>query len=229
MDEQATGTDNELPQRLADFETLTEALEYASKGTTGFNFYDARGQLRSVLTYKDLRCRALDAAKRLTGMNLPRGARVALVADTSPEFMINFFGCRYAGLVPYAMPVPVNIGSHEIYVRQLRSLIEGGEAAVALTPPEFSSFLDEAARDSECLRWHGTSEQLAALPAADMDALIPDLPDEPAYLQFTSGSTRFPQGVVITERAVMSNLRGIVRTGLAVGRGDRCVMAALLS
>lgn len=221
MDEQATRTNNDLPQRLADFETLTEALEYASKGLTGSNFYDARGNLRSVLPYRELRSRAIDTAKRLLALELPRGARVALVADTTSEFLINFFACRYAGMVPFAMPVPVNIGSHEIYVQQLRGLLEGGEAAVALSPTEFSAFLDEAARGNSQLRWYGTSEQLSKMPAIDIE-LIPNTPDEPAYLQFTSGSTRFPQGVVITERAVMSNLRGIVRTGLQVRTSDRC-------
>ena len=55
-------------------------------------------------------------------------------------------------------------------------------------------------------------------------------PDEIAYLQFTSGSTRIPRGVIITERALMSNLRGIVRNGLrdTQGRSLR-VLAALLS
>jgi len=51
---------------------------------------------------------------------------------------------------------------------------------------------------------------------------VPTGPDEVAYLQFTSGSTRFPRGVVITQSAVMSNLRGIVGPGLGVRSDDRC-------
>ena len=47
-------------------------------------------------------------------------------------------------------------------------------------------------------------------------------PDEVAYLQFTSGSTRAPRGVVITERALMSNLQGIVQNGVEMRSGDRC-------
>jgi fatty-acyl-CoA synthase len=51
--------------------------------------------------------------------------------------------------------------------------------------------------------------------------LQPNHPDETAYLQFTSGSTRTPRGVVITERALMCNLQGIVCNGLEIKPDDR--------
>ncbi|RMH21049.1 MAG: fatty acyl-AMP ligase, partial [Gemmatimonadetes bacterium] len=65
------------------------------------------------------------------------------------------------------------------------------------------------------------SEELEALPDGDTEP-VASAPDEVAYLQFTSGSTSFPRGVVITQRAAMANLQGIVRTGLEVRGGDRC-------
>jgi len=221
VNRQPTPTQNNRPQRLADFETLSEALEYAAQGATGCNFYDARGNLRAVLPYSELRDRALLTARRLISLGLKRGERIAIVADTDPSFMELFFACQYAGLVPFAMPVPVNLGSHHIYVQQLRGLLQGGEAVAAVAPAEYLGFLEEAAGGLAALRWCGTPEQLSER-STDMADLIPTSPDEPAYLQFTSGSTRFPQGVVITERAVMSNLRGIVRSGLEVTVGDRC-------
>lgn len=221
MDQQATCTDNNQPQRLADFQTLTEALEYAATGVTGCNFFDAKGQIRSVLSYHDLRERARATAQRLLHLGLKRGECVALVAGTDPEFIVLFFACRYAGLVPFAMPVPVNLGSHEIYVQQLRGLLESGRARAAVAPLEFHSFLIEAAHGVGRLLWVGTPAELEALPSAD-GALPANKPDEAAYLQFTSGSTRSPRGVVISERAVMSNLQGIVRSGLCVRPGDRC-------
>jgi fatty-acyl-CoA synthase len=220
VSQEVTRTDNDKPLRLADFETLTEALEYAASGVTGCNFFDAKGNLNAVLTYKDLAERARTSARRLLQLGLQRGDHVALVAETEPDFIILFFACRYAGLVPFAIPVPVNFGSHEIYVQQLRGLLHGGRASAALAPSNFISFLEEAVDDQQQLQWIGTPEQLAAMPESDL-ALQPSRADEPAYLQFTSGSTRFPQGVIITEQAVMSNLRGIVSSGLDVRPGDR--------
>lgn len=125
------------------------------------------------------------------------------------------------GLIPFAMPVPVNLGSHAVYVQQLRGMLEAGQASAAVANVDYINFLEEAAEGSQQLRWVGTPEQLGKFPVPDV-ALPPNHPDEIAYLQFTSGSTRVPRGVIITERALMSNLQGIVRHGLEIHAGDRC-------
>jgi fatty-acyl-CoA synthase len=216
-----TPTYNTQDQRLADFETLTAALEYAAAGVAGFNFYDAKGNLRSVLPYRALRQNAQTSARRLMGMGLTSGNRVAIIADTTPEFVELFFACRYAGLVPFAMPVPVNLGSHAVYVQQLRGMLDAGQASAAIANVDYINFLCEAAEGSQGLRWVGTPEQLGKFSVSDI-ALPVNTPEEIAYLQFTSGSTRIPRGVIITERALMSNLQGIVRHGLEIRAGDRC-------
>ena len=59
------------------------------------------------------------------------------------------------------------------------------------------------------------------MPESDQK-IIRNQQEDVAYLQFTSGSTRAPQGVIVTEKAVMSNLRGIVRDGLRMYEDDRC-------
>ncbi|MBS0497336.1 MAG: fatty acyl-AMP ligase [Proteobacteria bacterium] len=215
-----TPTLNTLAQQLAGFDTLTSALEYAAEGVTGYNFYDARGNLRSILPYGLLRQNARITAQRLLGLNLPRGSRVAIVADTSPEFVELFFACRYAGLVPFAMPIPVNLGSHAIYVQQLKGMLESSQASIALANIDYVGFLEEAAAEVGYIAWVGTPAKLSELPVLDIE-LQPNHPDETAYLQFTSGSTRTPRGVIITERALMCNLQGIVRNGLEIKPDDR--------
>ncbi len=208
-------------QRLADFDTLTEALDYAASGSKGFNFYNAKGGLRTVLSYQTLRQNALASAQRLSGLGLARGERVALIADTTPEFVELFFACRYAGLVPFAMPVPANLGSHAVYVQQIRGILLGSKVSVALASVDYINFLREASEGVEGLQWVGTPGELGELPALDVTPKS-NHPDEIAYLQFTSGSTRAPRGVIITERALMSNLQGIVRSGLEIRPNDRC-------
>ncbi|HCW90549.1 MAG TPA: fatty acyl-AMP ligase, partial [Marinobacter sp.] len=89
-----------LPQRLADFKTLSEALDYAADGQTGINFYDGRCRLSVAMPYVILRRLAVATAQRLRALGLQRGDRVALIADTSPGFMEVFYGCQYGGFVP---------------------------------------------------------------------------------------------------------------------------------
>jgi fatty-acyl-CoA synthase len=101
---QPTPTMHNLPLRHADFANLAEALDYAAKGETGANFYKKDGQLDAVLPYAQLRDEAQTLARRLLSLKLERGARVALVAETHPDFLRFFFACQYAGLVPLPFP-----------------------------------------------------------------------------------------------------------------------------
>src|SRR5690606_5033188 len=100
-------TNATLPFRVSGFATLAEGLDYAARGRTGCNFFSARGELQQVLPYRELRERARDLAARLAGLDLARGSRVALIAETSPEFLEFFFACQYAGLIPVPLPLAV--------------------------------------------------------------------------------------------------------------------------
>ncbi|NNC23709.1 fatty acyl-AMP ligase [Salinisphaera sp. USBA-960] len=237
-----TPTQHRLPLRYADFATLAQALDYAATGDTGFNFYGGRGQLTTVLPYAELRDRALTVARRFAAFDLEPGSRVALVADTAAGFAESFFACQYAGLVPVPLPVTVGLGSRDAYVAQLRGLLESCRASIALAPEEFMPFLMQAA-DQMSLAHIGAYESLGELAEAESFERRDDV-DSTAYLQYTSGSTKFPRGVVISQRQVMQNLSSIVTRGVEIREDDRlaswlplyhdmglvgCMLAALTS
>jgi fatty-acyl-CoA synthase len=216
-----TPTESKVPLRNADFSNLAEALDYAATGASGFNFYSGRGELRTVLTYTELQREARVLAKRLRGLHLDRGSRVAIVAETHPDFPRFFFACQYAGYVPVPLPASIHLGGHKAYVEQLHGLLEKSQSSIAMAPPEFLPFLLEAAQGLE-LTLVGGPETFDKLPKLDSE-LLPLQSGETAYLQYTSGSTRFPRGVMVSEAAVMHNLAGILKDGLKVRSGDRCV------
>ena len=218
---QATPTENNQPMRAADFPNLAAALDYAALGQTGSNFYTGRGELYAVLTYAELRSKALQLARRLRGLNVPRGARVAIVADTHPDFLRFFFACQYAGLVPVPLPIPLNPGGHEAYVKHTRAMVKSCQASLAMASADYSGLLDEVVKGLE-LAFVGSPEAFDALPELECE-LQPMQADELAYLQYTSGSTRFPRGVMITQQQVMSNLAGIITEGMEMRPTDRCV------
>ena len=214
-----TPTENSLPLKTSGYRSLADALDYAARGTTGCNFHNGRGELTVAMTYQELRERALDVALRLTGLGLERGSRIALVADTPPDFHVMFFACQYAGLVPVPLPAAVHLGGKSAFIKHLRALLRDCRAQAAYASEAFVPFLDEAVVGVE-LAVSGTIENFLALEPAD--ALPePPRPDELAYLQYTSGSTRFPRGTMITQQAVLANLAGILQYGVQIRRGDR--------
>ena len=214
-----TPTENTVAFRAADFSTLCEALDYAALGQTGSNFYGSRGELSAVLSYADLREQALSLARKLLSLRLDRGARVAIVAETDPNFHHIFFACQYAGLVPVPVSASAFMSGRQAYVAQLEALLRVCRASVAMAPSEFYPFMAEAAKELN-IPHVGTLEAFERLPESQ-ESLRPSEPDEVAYLQYTSGSTLFPRGVIITQKAVLANLNEIIIHGLKLRPGDR--------
>ncbi len=215
-----TPTDNTIALRKGDFQNLAEALDYAAGGVTGINFYSGKGDLAAAVPYAQLRSMALSLARRLLGLGLPKGGRIALIADTNADFVRFFFACQYAGLVPVPLPAAVHLGGRQAYVDNLRKLVHASGAQAAMSSSSFFPFLSEAVAGLD-LNHVGEPGYFDALPETDLPLQIPGSEDV-AYLQYTSGSTRFPRGVVITQKVVMANLAGIIRHGLSVRPGDRC-------
>jgi fatty-acyl-CoA synthase len=209
-----------VPLRRADFATLAEALDYASRGVTGANFY-AAGKLATSLPYRTLRSQALELAQRLATLGLQRGARLAIIAETTPDFLRFFFACQYAGLVPVALPSAVNLGGHAVYVQKLRGMLQACGATVAVASNSFLGFLGEAVQGLDMAMW-GTPAAFDELP--QQDAQLQAIgPQEVAYLQFTSGSTGAPKAAVITQQALLANLYGSANHGVHLCNDDRFV------
>ncbi|HOP18960.1 MAG TPA: fatty acyl-AMP ligase [Parvularculaceae bacterium] len=207
-----------LPIKTSGFRTVPEALDYAALGEAGYNFYNLRGELASSLPYSEVKARAQALAKKLAGQ-FERGARVAMVAETSPEFMTTFFACQYAGIVPAPMPMPVNLGGKEGYLNQIRQMIMGAKAAAVIGPAALNGFLSEAISDFPDVRVFDF-EALDTLADGEAEA-IPFGPDEWCYIQYSSGSTSAPKGVIGTQASVTANLHGITTYGLKLTENDR--------
>ncbi len=213
-----TATAPDRPFRLGGFATLTEALDFAAQGPTGVNLYGLRGELAEAIPYAELRARALDLAARLLGCGLAPGDRVGLVAETDADFVTAFFACQYARLTPAPLPLPAPLGGRDAYVEQIGRMLGSAKAAAVFGPEALLPWLTDAAAAG------GTpiAETVSRLPAAAAPAaLTPPRPEDPCYVQFSSGSTRNPMGVLCTHRALMANTFAITRHGLQVTPQDR--------
>ena len=212
-------TNPTLPARMADFETLTEGLEYAAKGQTGYCFFSTRGDLAEALPYAEIRERAIDLARRLTASGLERGSRFAIIAETIPDFAVFFYGCQYAGLIPVPLPLSVTIGSHDTHVARLRGMLSAARPMAAVASADFVGSLREAA-EGLGVEMVGTPDAFYGLTDAG-GGLRPLGKNEPCYIQYSSGSTSQPRGVLVTQKAITNNARAIGLHGLKLQPGDR--------
>ena len=91
-----------------------------------------------------MRTEAIQLAHKLLGLGLEQGDRVALVAETNPDFIRFFYACQYAGLIPVALPASVKVGAHCAYVAQLHLLLQASDAAIGVASEGYLPFLQEA-------------------------------------------------------------------------------------
>jgi fatty-acyl-CoA synthase len=214
-----TPTEDALPRRFADFDTLGDALDYAAGGTRGLNFHDPRGVLVRAYPFSELREDSLRTARRLVAEGVKPKDRIALIAETGPEFAALFFGAVYAGAWPVPLPLPTSFGGRDSYIEQLGVQLKSADPTHLFYPAELAGMAGAAAEAVGVtgLDWEGFTSREApetALPEAD--------PDEIAYLQYSSGSTRFPHGVAVTHRGLLNNLAAHSH-GMEVVDTDRCV------
>ena len=214
-----TPTDDSLPRRFADFATLGDALDYSAQGVRGLNFHDPRGTLIRAYPFRELRDDAQAMARRLIATGIAPEDRVALIAETGTEFAVLFFGVVYAGGWPVPLPLPTSFGGAQSYIDQLSVQLDSCDPKLLIYPPEIAAMCVEAAKRQgvAAIDWASFAERTA--PAVELPtARSGDI----AYLQYSSGSTRFPHGVAITHAALLSNLAAH-SIGMHVGEGDRCV------
>ncbi|MDE1147186.1 MAG: fatty acyl-AMP ligase [Azospirillaceae bacterium] len=210
-----------LPTRYADFTSIADALDYAAQGPTGFNFYSGKGVLTEALSYHDLRDQAIDLARRLLASGLEPGERVGLIAESDGDFVRAFFACQYAGLVPAPLPLPAAFGGKDAYIAHIRRMLQSCGATAAFGPAMLEDWLSQAVQGLD-LKMSGTLDFLATVAPITGDLPQQSL-DGTSYLQFSSGSTRFPMGIAVTHRAFLSNAAHVGRSGLVITDGDRCV------
>ncbi len=208
-----------LPRRFSDFATFGEALDYAAQGSRGLNFHDARGNLARSYPFAELREDALGMARRLIARGIAPGDRVALIAETGADFAASFCGTIYAGAWPVPLPLPTSFGGKDNYIDQLSVQLASSDPAMLLFPAEIAEMANAAAARQGCASV--SYEDFRASDAAEC-TLPEQQPDDICYLQYSSGSTRFPHGVAVTHRALLNNLAGH-SIGMKVEPDDRCI------
>jgi 1-acyl-sn-glycerol-3-phosphate acyltransferase len=160
------------------------------------------------ITYADLDDEAGRVAAGLRQGGLLPGDSVALMLPTGREFFAGFFGALLAGGVPVPIYPPHRPSQLEEHLRRQVKILANARARVLITVPAGLRLRGTLVGHLPRLREVLTVERLAAR-APDEAGRVSARPDDVAFLQYTSGSTGDPKGVILTHADLLANIHAM--------------------
>ena len=188
-------------------ETLVDLLLARAEegGSAGYHYLrDGEVDIED-LSYSDLARDAASIAGELASA-APPGGRALLLYPPGLEFIRAFFGTLMAGVI--AVPVAPPTGDLTAWATALGRIIADAQPSVVLTTGDFRTAINEADLElaADDLLWLASDERspLSARPPGRQVRST-----DVAFIQYTSGSTSFPKGVVLHHEHLLANLRAI--------------------
>jgi len=189
-------------------QTLVEALEYhveRQPDRLTVHLYEEAGE--TPITYRTLWQGALGYGARLAQAGLEPGQTVAIMLPTSKEYLFCFYGVLLAGGIPVPLYPPARLTTIEDHMTRHVGILRNAGASIMVTIPEAKALAWLLRAQVESLR--------AVLVPADLEggtsgfAPVRGKSGDIGFLQYTSGSTGNPKGVVLTHANLLANVRAM--------------------
>jgi fatty-acyl-CoA synthase len=184
--------------------TLPEALAEAARSSSGYCF--AGPGAETLRTYAEMEQNALGFAAALIGDGVRRGDCVAIVLPEAEDFLTALFGASIAGVQPASLYSPATAGDLPRYFELTSAVLRACAARAVVTTAALAPGFESIRAGCPALAHVLTREALVAPPAP---AGKPPALDDIALIQFTSGSTSTPKGVVLTHANLCANIDAI--------------------
>ena len=181
------------------YQTIIDYLRHwaiTSPDKQVFSFINGRADIESALSFSQLSQLANNFAHYIGTRTRP-GDRIALMLPTSPEFVVALFGSMVAGLIP----VPLSQPTRHNGLRHMQRLLDDCGATLCLVHPTFFDKNAELAGGNKIFAAFALDQLSIEESLPTFQAPTHDL----ALLQYTSGSTSEPKGVMISHRNVLAN------------------------
>ncbi len=190
--------------------TLVEAVRaLAGDRERGFVFVSSDGT-EKLLSFHDIAAEAGRRAARLAARGLHQGDRLAMVLPEGEQFVLSFLAALFAGVVPVPIYPQLSFKNIEGYHDTVAHIARASGAAMLLTTAATKPYVEPVAGRVAGLGILTCEELEGSAPALHVDAR----PDDLAFLQFTSGSTSRPKGVMVTHGNLRANAGAFMVHGL---------------
>jgi fatty-acyl-CoA synthase len=187
-------------------ETIVGRIEYAAKSDAKVTF--VTGDRPVTKSWGRLHQEAKAVAARLQDQGVRRGDHIAVLGPTTPDLVTAFQAVWLCGATLVVLPLPMRLASLEEFAAATRQRIRNADCVAVIVDANLLPFVEVGPDDPPLL----SLAELADPDTLDADRFIrPDYePDDLLVLQFTSGSTSEPKGVMLPNRVVAANLDAIV-------------------
>ncbi|MEZ4298708.1 MAG: fatty acyl-AMP ligase [Polyangiaceae bacterium] len=200
-------------------DVLRDNASHADRAVT---FMRGNGEERRV-SYPDLWAEARRRAHALLGLGLQKGDRVALILPEPDEFVLTFIAALTAGVVAVPMYPPQTLAKMEAYGETVRHVLAASGARVLVTNETLEPLIRQHLLAGEGDTLLALERDLRGAEGSE-DAPLPEVTlADLAFLQFTSGSTSKPKGVMVTHENLSVNSHAIMFDGLKSTPDDRGV------
>lgn len=186
--------------------TLNQRIEAGAARGHGLTFVVGGDPI--TVPYAQLTEEARAYAANLQRLGVRPGDHVALLGPTSRPLVTAIEAIWLAGATVVVLPLPMRLSSIEEFVGQTRVRITNADVSLVLVDPELAPFIEPAPGDPPMVGWDALAPGAGRSTAAAFERPDDDL-DRLAILQFTSGSTSDPKGVMLPHRTVGANLDAI--------------------
>ena len=187
-------------------EGLLGRLEAAPAHGRGVTFLD--GAEPEYVSWRQLHDDAARGAAAMQARGVGPGTRVALLGPTSRSLLTAVRATWLAGAAVIVLPLSPRLGTPDEFRVQTRGRIALGDVTLTVSDPALAPAAQGVDDDPSVVTFAHLEHEARALPADRVETPDDD-PDATAILQFTSGSTADPKGVVIPRRCVLDNLDAI--------------------